>query len=198
MRGDLEDHRLERLSKMHNTIRALKGLSDEEKKRVTRKLKSAMEPAPTTRLPTTIVEPQIEVEVQADPADIIRLLISSEEREPATHSLEQSVRPIAHIGQPEETETASVSVPVSQASPPTSSPVSTPFEGIETKVNERRRSSRCKHKRPRLLQITLLALLCRPPLPSLNQTLLCRPRGAYKKDLPQILREVPQNRKGTP
>ena len=193
MRGGLEDHRLERLSKMHSTIRALKNLSDEEKKRVTRKLKSAMEPAPTKRVPTTVqesAEPQIEVEVQADSVDIIRLLLSSEGRGPAAHSLEQSVRP-------EERETASVSVPVSQSSPPTSSPVSTPFKGTETKVNERRRSSRCKHKRSRLLQMTLFAPLRRPSLPPLNQMLLCYRRGAYK-GLPRILREVPQNREGSP
>ena len=90
MRGDLEDQRLERLSKMHDTIRALKGLSDEEKKRVTRKLKSIMDPS----LPKPIesAEPQIELEVQADPADIIGLLLSSEEREPVDRPSEQAVR----------------------------------------------------------------------------------------------------------
>lgn len=134
MRGDLEDQRLERLSKMHDTIRALKGLSDEEKKRVTRKLKTLMEPEPAKAIDSA--EPQIEVEVQADPADIIGLLLSSEERESTDRSSERAVRPTEQPaeqrGQPKETETASASVSLSHTSSPTSS---SPLDGTETKTH---------------------------------------------------------------
>jgi len=95
VRGDLEDQRLERLSKMHDTIRALKGLSDEEKKRVTRGLKSIMGPSLTKAIESA--EPQIELEVQADPADIIGLILSSEEREPVDRLSEQAVRPTEQL-----------------------------------------------------------------------------------------------------
>jgi hypothetical protein len=101
VRGDLEDQRLERLAKMHDTIRALKGLSDEEKKRVTRKLKTLMDPS----LPKAIesAEPHIELEVRADPADIIGLLLSSEEREPVDRPSEQAVRPTEQLQQQPQT-----------------------------------------------------------------------------------------------
>jgi hypothetical protein len=137
MRGDLEDQRLERLSKMHDTIRALKGLTDEEKKRVTRKLKAAMELAPATAPPTAIesAEPQIEVEVQADAADIIGLLLSSEEREPTHRSSEPAVRPAEQRSQPEETEKASVSAPVSLGSVQ-EEPASHPKEDAPEKEGE--------------------------------------------------------------
>lgn len=127
MRGDLEDQRLERLSKMHDTIRALKGLSDEEKKRVTRKLKSLMEPSPAKAIDSA--EPQIEVEVQADPADIIGLLLSSEERGSTDRSSEQATE---QKSRPEETEKASVSLSLSHTSSPTSSP---PLDGTETNTH---------------------------------------------------------------
>ena len=119
MRGDLEDQRLERLAKMHDMIRALKGLSDEGKKRVTRKLKSLMEQSPAKAIESA--EPQIEVEVQADPADIIGLLLSSEERGPGDRPSEQVVQPIEQPAeqrsQPEGTEKASVSVTLLHTGP---------------------------------------------------------------------------------
>ena len=153
MRGELEEQRLERLSKMHDTIRALKNLPDKEKERVVRKLRSVMEPVSTeTSTAIQVSEPQIEVEVEASPVDIIGLLLASEEQEPATHSPEQGVRPTEQRSQPEgETEKANPSVPVPYPSPltsspliplthsppilPTSSPFSPPFESTETKVN---------------------------------------------------------------
>lgn len=134
MRGDLEDQRLERLSKMHDTIRALKNLSDEEKERVTRKLKSIMKPVPTEPSAAS-TEPQIEVEIRADPADIIGLLISSEEQGPPTHSPVQPVPPIEQTDQSGATEKASSSVPAPHVSPLTPSPPSPPFEGTETRAN---------------------------------------------------------------
>jgi hypothetical protein len=131
MRGDLEGQRLERLFKMHDTIRALKGLSDEEKKRVTRRLKSLMEPSPAKVIESA--EPQIEVEVQANPADIIGLLLSSEEPGSTDRSSERAVRPTEqHTEQrsrPEEAEKASISVPLLHTSSPTPS---LPLDGTET------------------------------------------------------------------
>jgi len=109
MRGDLEGQRLERLSKMHDTIRALKGLSDEEKKRVTRKLKSLME----AKAPTTIesAEPQIEVEVRAEPADIIGLLLSSEA--PLDAAETEARIATSQVEQPQLTQQADATLPPS-------------------------------------------------------------------------------------
>ena len=128
---------------MHDTIRALKNLSDEEKTRVTRKLKSIMEP--TLAPPSTVIqepaEPQIEVEVQADPADIIGLLLSSEGQEPAARPLGQRTE---QRGQPWETEKADLPVQVSDTSPP--------VEGTETKA-----SIATSHIEPLLVQTLLPA-----------------------------------------
>ena len=127
MRGDLEGQRLERLFKMHDTIRALKGLSDDEKKRATRKLRSIMDASTAKAIEST--EPQIEVEVQGDPADIIDLLLSPEELGSTARPAEQ---PTEQGGGPEETEKASAPVPLSHTSLPTPGP---PLDGTETKAH---------------------------------------------------------------
>jgi len=127
MRGDLEGQRLERLFKMHDTIRALKGLSDEEKKRATRKLRSIMDASTAKAIEPT--EPQIEVEVQDDPADIIDLLLSPEEPESTARPTEQ---PTEQGSGPEESEKASAPVPLSHTSTPTPGP---PLDGTETKAH---------------------------------------------------------------
>jgi hypothetical protein len=119
IRGGLEDQRLERLYKLHDTIRTLKNLPEEEKKRVTRKLRLIMERV-QTKTPTAIQEsePQVGVGVQATPADIIGLLLTLEEPGPATHSLGP---PVEQQVQPKETEKINLSVPVSHDVPPTTS-----------------------------------------------------------------------------